>query len=75
MLKKYDKKAKPTYSGKRLKRGLYRSSDGTYVNADVNGAYNILRKNDPKFSFEKLVDKVGNCILSWLHPVKRVLIK
>lgn len=26
------------------KRGLYVISDGTKINADVNGAYNIMRK-------------------------------
>jgi putative transposase len=31
-------------SGKRIKRGLYRSSNGSNVNADLNGAANILRK-------------------------------
>jgi hypothetical protein len=31
-------------SGKRIKRGLYRSLDGTVVNADLNGSANILRK-------------------------------
>jgi putative transposase len=31
-------------SGKRIKRGLYRSSNGTKINADCNGAGNILRK-------------------------------
>lgn len=31
-------------SGKRLKRGLYRAADGTEVNADANGAWNIGRK-------------------------------
>jgi len=31
-------------SGKRVKRGLYRSADGTKINADCNGAANILRK-------------------------------
>lgn len=31
-------------SGKRVKRGLYRSADGTRINADCNGAANILRK-------------------------------
>ena len=34
----------PTFSGRRIKRGLYRASDGRLINADVNGAYNILRK-------------------------------
>ena len=32
------------FSGRRIKRGLYRSADGTCLNADVNGAGNILRK-------------------------------
>ena len=31
-------------SGKRVKRGLYRSSNGTKINADCNGAGNIIRK-------------------------------
>lgn len=31
-------------SGKRVKRGLYRAADGTEVNADANGAWNIGRK-------------------------------
>jgi len=33
-----------TESGKRIKRGLYRATDGTRINADCNGAANILRK-------------------------------
>jgi putative transposase len=39
---------KPTtyqFSGKRVKRGLYRSKDGHLVNADCNGAANIGRKS------------------------------
>lgn len=31
-------------SGKRIKRGLYKSNCGKIINADVNGSYNILRK-------------------------------
>ncbi|MEH1931799.1 hypothetical protein [Nostoc sp.] len=31
-------------SGKRVKRGLYRSANGTKINADANGASNILSK-------------------------------
>lgn len=33
-----------TYSGKRLKRGLFKSSSGKILNADINGAIGILRK-------------------------------
>lgn len=32
------------YMGKRVKRGLFRSFTGKYINADINGAVNILRK-------------------------------
>ncbi|MFP4101674.1 RNA-guided endonuclease InsQ/TnpB family protein, partial [Coleofasciculus sp.] len=31
-------------SGKRVKRGMYRTKNGEFVNADANGAANILRK-------------------------------
>lgn len=31
-------------SGRRVKRGLYKSSNGSIVNADLNGSANILRK-------------------------------
>ncbi len=35
---------KPKFSGKRVQRGLYKSANGRLINADVNGAYNIVRK-------------------------------
>jgi putative transposase len=35
------------YAGKRIKRGLFRAASGQLINADVNGAYNILRKAIP----------------------------
>ncbi|WP_251950481.1 RNA-guided endonuclease InsQ/TnpB family protein [Thermococcus argininiproducens] len=35
---------KEKYWGKRVKRGLFQSSTGVLINADVNGALNILRK-------------------------------
>ena len=34
----------PRFSGRRITRGLYRTSTGRLINADVNGAYNIMRK-------------------------------
>ena len=42
------------FSGKRIKRGLYKSSNGAIINADVNGACNILVKSKQNFNFEKL---------------------
>ena len=43
-----------TFSGKRIKRGLYQSKNGTTLNADVNGAANILRKCKQNVDFDKL---------------------
>ena len=43
-----------TFSGKRIKRGLYKSSNGRLINADVNGAANILRKSKQNLNFERL---------------------
>jgi putative transposase len=38
------KDKKINFSGQRIKRGLYRSSNGSIINADVNGSFNILRR-------------------------------
>lgn len=35
-----------TFSGKRIHRGLYKTAGGKLLNADVNGALNILRKSN-----------------------------
>ena len=32
------------YSGKRISRELFKTKDGIIINADINGAYNILKK-------------------------------
>jgi len=40
-----DNPQKYEFSGKRVKRGLYRSKDGHLINADCNGAVNIGRKS------------------------------
>ena len=36
-----------TYAGKRISRGLFKTSKGVLFNADVNGAYNIMKKAFP----------------------------
>ena len=43
----YDKENSQEYvfSGKRIKRGLYQTKKGKLINADCNGALNILRKS------------------------------
>ena len=44
----YKDETKPKFSGKRIKRGLYRSAT-RIINADVNGAYNIIAKENPNY--------------------------
>jgi len=43
----YGDKHIPNFSGRRINRGLYKTKNGIVINADVNGAYNILRKAFP----------------------------
>ena len=40
-----NQKTEYVFSGKRIKRGLYQCKNGKTLNADVNGAANILRKS------------------------------
>ena len=44
----YNDEIKPKFSGKRIKRGLYKSTTRK-INADVNGAYNIMVKENPNY--------------------------
>ncbi|MDD7641564.1 MAG: transposase, partial [bacterium] len=48
ILPSYDSNQKGycAFQGKRIHRGMYRCADGTCINADVNGALNILRKSN-----------------------------
>ncbi|MEG4074970.1 transposase [Microcoleus sp. Pol14C2] len=47
------------FSGKRIKRGLYKTGVGQLINADINGSYNILRKAIPNaFS-----NGIGSCVV------------
>jgi putative transposase len=50
----FDSKEDHIFSGKRIKRGLYKTCDGTLLNADINGSINILRK------------EIGD---DWLKPI------
>jgi transposase len=53
---------KHAFSGRRLKRGLYKSKDGFLINADVNGGYNIGKKAFPNAFVADGIEGVG------LHP-------
>lgn len=62
---------KPVFSGKRVKRGLYRSKGGQTVNADLNGAANILRKASQRADFS-LVDRIICTNPARLYPLTTV---
>jgi putative transposase len=67
-------KEKYTFSGRRVKRGLYRASKKRLINADVNGAYNIIRKVAPDaFGSEGVED--GGALPLVVHPVRITLTK
>ena len=51
------------YIGKRIRRGLFRTAKGIFINADVNAGYNIIKKSEPE-AFK--ADGVGGCAL---HPL------
>lgn len=49
------------YAGRRIYRGLFRSSTGIYINADLNGALGIMRKVFPEkaLALAKLIGDSG----------------
>jgi putative transposase len=55
-------------SGKRLRRGLYQSKDGSSVNADLNGAANILRKVASNLGID--LGRVGRRSLTTVARIK-----
>lgn len=65
---KYKKGEKHSFSGNRIKRGLYKSAEGILINADVNGSLNILRKAIPN----AFADGIKGIVVS---PVKVTLSK
>ncbi len=54
------------YAGKRVKRGLFRASTGRCLNADINAAFNILRKVVP----DAFGNGIGGVVV---HPVRIAL--
>jgi len=52
------------YQGRRITRGLFKSQKGTVINADVNGAYNILKKAFLNAVEADRIEAVG------LHPTR-----
>jgi putative transposase len=55
---------------RRIKRGLFKSNSGTLINADVNGAYQIVKKVYPNAFTEMFSRGLRGCDL---HPVELCL--
>ena len=53
-----------TYVGKRINRGLFKSKEGKIINADMNGAYNIMKKAFLNAVSVDRIEDVG------LHPIR-----
>lgn len=55
------------YAGRRVKRGLFKTSSGSIINADINGAFNIIRKSAKEaFDVSTLPEGRG----FWWNPVR-----
>ncbi len=64
----------PIFSGKRIRRGLYQSKHGI-INADINGALNILRKATGEALGLACKGFVSNPITMDLMPHKSIVIR
>ena len=52
-----------TYLGTRIKRGLFKTATGIFINADVNAGYNIIKKAIPK-AFSNGIEGLGSIPVS-----------
>lgn len=55
-----------SYKGNRSKRGLFKTESGAIINADINGAFNIIRKSKESFDVTMLPKGRG----FWWNPVR-----
>lgn len=55
------------YAGRRIKRGLFKTSSGSIINADINAAFNIIRKS-AKEAFDVSTLPGGRGF--WWNPVR-----
>ena len=54
-------KGEVSFSGSRIKRGLYKSATGVIINADINGAANIMRKAG--FTINNKISDMANPVI------------
>ena len=51
---KKDKPQEHQYQGRRIKRDIFKTSSGRFVHADINAAYNIIRKVSGADTYHKI---------------------
>ena len=62
------------YLGRRIKRGLFRSSTGKLINADQNGALNIMRKVVGDSYVSRIVNSGHSfCPVRYSNPFVRIV--
>jgi IS605 OrfB family transposase len=62
------------FSGKRVKRGMYRSKSGQELNADVNGSGNIMRKALPNSCKGHGIEDVNGMFQSLVVHPERIVV-
>ena len=69
----YGKDDNKVFSGTRIKRGLYRTSSGRLINADINGSLNILKKALSTSKADDYKSMLSNlCIAGHVDVPKRI---
>ena len=59
-----------TFRGKRIHRGLYRTKDGILVNADLNGAANIIRKCIPEIMADQRFERTAKALQTFPRRIR-----
>jgi len=67
-------KSEPVFSGRRVKRGMYKASDKRKINADVNGSYNIMRKAFPNVFRDNGIEDVNKMLASLVVHPERIVV-
>lgn len=62
------------FSGRRVKRGMYKSKQGYKINADINGSYNIMRKALPNVFQNNGIEDANKAIASLVVHPERIVI-
>ncbi len=65
---------KATFSGRRVKRGMYKASNGRKFNADINGSYNIMRKALPNAFTGNGIEDVNKALASLVVHPERIVV-